>query len=257
MSTPRAQADELKAQGNACYQAGDYLGAEKYYTQAIIRDPTNHAYFTNRALARLKLSLWEAVISDCQHALELLPTSLKAYTYLGQAQLKLDRPNEALSSSQQAYKLAIVQRSPSASTIAGTVLAAKKRKWEVAEERRIMEENGLLRRLVGLLEEEGEREAQARIAALKTVFARSDPSNKPRIVPDYLIDNITFSIMHDPVMTKHGQSYERATILEHLRRSKTDPLTREPLEEADLRPNLALRQACEDFLKENGWAVDY
>lgn len=63
--------------------------------------------------------------------------------------------------------------------------------------------------------------------------------------------------MHDPVITKNGHSYERATILEHLRRSKTDPLTREPLAEEDLRPNLALRQACEEFLKENGWAVDY
>jgi len=78
-----------------------------------------------------------------------------------------------------------------------------------------------------------------------------------QIVPDYLIDNITFSIMHDPVVTKHGQSYERATILEHLRRSKTDPLTREPLTEEDLRPNLALRAACEEFMQANGWAVDY
>ena len=78
-----------------------------------------------------------------------------------------------------------------------------------------------------------------------------------QIVPDHLIDNITFCIMHDPVITKHGQSYERATILEHLRRSKTDPLTREPLTEEDLRPNLALRVACEEFMQENGWAVDY
>lgn len=76
-------------------------------------------------------------------------------------------------------------------------------------------------------------------------------------VPDYLIDNISFAIMHDPVITKKGHSYSRSTILEHLRRSETDPLTREPLRKEDLRPNLALKQACELFLEENGWAVDW
>lgn len=63
--------------------------------------------------------------------------------------------------------------------------------------------------------------------------------------------------MHDPVVTKHGQSYDRATVLDHLRRSPTDPLTREPLRIEDLRPNLALKAACEAFLEENGWAADW
>jgi len=45
--------------------------------------------------------------------------------------------------------------------------------------------------------------------------------------------------------------------MEHLKRSQTDPLTREPLRVEDLRPNLALKEACEQFLAENGWAVDW
>jgi len=45
--------------------------------------------------------------------------------------------------------------------------------------------------------------------------------------------------------------------MEHLKRSPTDPLTREPLKVEDLRPNLALKEACEAFLEENGWAVDW
>ena len=63
--------------------------------------------------------------------------------------------------------------------------------------------------------------------------------------------------MHDPVMTKTGNSYDKSTVIEHLKHSKTDPLTREPLRMDDLRPNLALKQACEDFWKDNGWAVDW
>lgn len=76
-------------------------------------------------------------------------------------------------------------------------------------------------------------------------------------VPDYLVDNISFAVMHDPVVTKTGNSYDRSTMIEHLKRSRTDPLTREPLRMSDLRPNLALKEACEVFLAENGWAVDW
>lgn len=129
-------------------------------------------------------------------------------------------------------------------------------------------------------EERGEIESSTRkkISDLRSIFAIADPKNMQRRVlyktvrkdyedssadnelqevPDYLIDNISFAIMHDPVVTKTGNSYDRSTLMEHLKRSSTDPLTREPLRMTDLRPNLALKQACEEFLAENGWAVDW
>ena len=76
-------------------------------------------------------------------------------------------------------------------------------------------------------------------------------------VPDYLVDAISFTVMHDPVVTKTGNSYDRSTVMEHLKRSHTDPLTREPLRLDDIRPNLALKQVCEEFWENNGWAVDW
>lgn len=93
--------------------------------------------------------------------------------------------------------------------------------------------------------------------SLPPFFGLTIVGGKKQEVPDYMIDNISFCIMHDPVLTKNGRSYDRSTILEHLRRSSTDPLTRDPLTAADLRPNLALKQACMEFLEKNGWAVDY
>jgi STIP1 family protein 1 len=106
--------------------------------------------------------------------------------------------------------------------------------------------------------EEIEKELQRKTAEIRNIFAIADPFNsRRREVPDYLVDNISFSIMQDPVVTKTGHSYDRATILEHLRRSETDPLTREHLQKDDLRPNLALKQACTEFLEENGWAADW
>lgn len=70
-----ATAEALKLSGNAYFQSGDYVSADKFYTQAIIKDPTNAAFFTNRALARVRMEQWEAVVSDCEKAIDLLPTS--------------------------------------------------------------------------------------------------------------------------------------------------------------------------------------
>lgn len=63
--------------------------------------------------------------------------------------------------------------------------------------------------------------------------------------------------MHDPVMTPAGTSYDRVSILKHLKVSDVDPVTREPLSEKLLRPNFALKEVCSAFLEKNGWAVDY
>ena len=136
--------------------------------------------------------------------------------------------------------------------------------------------SGEVKRIEGQEErEEILASTQRKINDLQSIFAISDPANLTRrvrspspspqpnsntpkkAVPDYLIDNISFAIMHDPVITKTGNSYDRSTLLEHLRRSSTDPLTREPLKRENLRPNLALKQACAEFLEENGWAVDW
>lgn len=78
-----------------------------------------------------------------------------------------------------------------------------------------------------------------------------------QVVPDYLIDNITFEVMHDPVMTVSGHSFDRIGITKYLEQSAVDPVTRVPMTVKDLRPNYSLKAACEDFLDKNGWAVDY
>lgn len=59
------------------------------------------------------------------------------------------------------------------------------------------------------------------------------------------------------LQTKTGKSYERASIEEHLRRQPVDPLTREPLYISELIANRDLKQACDEFLEENGWAADW
>ncbi|KAL7911679.1 hypothetical protein GGI35DRAFT_443344 [Trichoderma velutinum] len=265
---------QLKEEGNRHFQAGDYIGADGLYSKAIIADAKNPALYTNRAMARLKLGHWESVVADCQTCLALSPQNMKAHYYLAQAQLSIRDFDSALENALAAHKLCAATNDKSLGAVTTMVLKCKKDRWGDREKKRLRLEHEVEERMLDLLRRDRdemllteedpierrviEEEANEKIAILSSVFEASRTQNqKKREVPDWAIDDISFDIMVDPVITKTGKSYERATIMEHLRRHPSDPLTREPLSAADLRPNLALRQACEEFLEQNGWAVDW
>ena len=209
--------------------------------------------------------------------------------------MALHHPHEALSSALTAYDQVRYPLSPAAKispkdleTFSAFVLKCKKAKFSIRDRDRLRRQGDLRAELEETLETNKQRdlddvsrqlenltlgqvEASERnqeimlnfdnkIAELKTVFAIVDPANhKPREIPDHLIDMITFEPMHDPVMTKMGHSYERATIYEHLKRSPTDPLTRDPLRMDDLRNNFGLKAACDEFWESGAseWIIDW
>lgn len=227
-------------------------------------------------MTRCKLQHWADAIADCQTCLSIVPNNAKATFYMAEAQLALHDFDNALETAKRAYDF--FSRSEdgrkSLGSAAKLVLRCKKERWEDKERRRTRERSALEKELVASMEIErdaavnmtmDERDAadvrkdwDAKIETLKKTFElAAGEQAKRRTVPDWAIDDITFSIMVDPVITKTGKSYERWALLEHLKRSKTDPITREPLSPSDLRPNLDLREACAEFLEENGWAVDW
>jgi hypothetical protein len=75
----------------------------------------------------------------------------------------------------------------------------------------------------------------------------SDPDH----IPDYLLCNISFDLLVDPVTTKSGYTYSRANIERQIRLRGTDPFTRERLTVEDLIPNRSLADAVEQFRKEH------
>ncbi|KFA63647.1 hypothetical protein S40285_03161 [Stachybotrys chlorohalonatus IBT 40285] len=270
-----SSSSHLKEEGNKCFRSGNYEGAESFYSQAIVADPKNHALYTNRAMARLKLGRWDSVIADCQTCAALCPTSMKAFFYLGQAQLELRHYDDAVASYLRAHALCVANdETKSLPSVTQGVLRCKKERWEFREQQRKREHRDLERRTVALLEKERDEELmavedesvrndireeyEASLKNLTEIFdkARAE-SDRRREVPDWFIDEISFGVMVDPVVTLSGKSYERASIMEHLRRKATDPLTNAPMSTRDLRPNLPLKAACADFLEHNGWAVDW
>lgn len=242
----------------------------------IIADSKDPKLYTNRAMARCKLQRWEDAMADCQTCLSLAPDNQKAVFYMAEAQLELKDYDNALESAHRAYQMFSHSEDglKSLTNVTKLVLRCKKERWEDKERRRLRERSDLERELIDMVERERDTavaaatdpmdvhdiqvDYHAKIETLQGTFklARGEEGRR-REVPDWAIDDITFGIMVDPVMTKTGKSYERASLLEHLKRSKTDPVTREHLDASDLRPNLDLREACAEFLEENGWAVDW
>lgn len=89
-------------------------------------------------------------------------------------------------------------------------------------------------------------------AMFRAVRSRDDRTEDP---PDCFCCKLTFEVFRDPVSAPSGHSYERLAVLEHLRKvGKFDPVTREPMTEADLRPNLGLRNAAHEWLNAHAWA---
>nr|CAH8872040.1 unnamed protein product [Trichobilharzia regenti] len=97
--------------------------------------------------------------------------------------------------------------------------------------------------------------SQKRISELNELFTKVDERRQKREIPDYLCGRISFDLMRDPVITPSGITYDRPSITAHLRQvGHFDPLSRKPLTEDQLIPNLSMKEVVQAFLDENPWA---
>ncbi|XP_059381209.1 E3 ubiquitin-protein ligase CHIP [Carassius carassius] len=274
-------AQELKEQGNRMFLSRKYQEAATCYSKAINRNPSVAVYYTNRALCYVKLQQYDKALADCKHALELDSQSVKAHFFLGQSQLELENYEEAIGNLQRAYNLAKEQRLNFGDDIPSALRIAKKKRWNSIEEKRISQENELHDYLSKLILAEKERELDdsvkqsedsqngGEINKIKSkhdkylmemdeLFSQVDEKRKKREIPDYLCGKISFELMREPCITPSGITYDRKDIEEHLQRvGHFDPVTRSPLTQDQLIPNLAMKEVIDAFILENGWVEDY
>jgi len=76
----RKLANELKAKGNDCLKKGLYKSANKHYTDALEEVKDILPLYTNRALARIRLEMYQDVIDDCTKVLEYCDVFDETYT---------------------------------------------------------------------------------------------------------------------------------------------------------------------------------
>uniref|UniRef100_A0AAY4A153 E3 ubiquitin-protein ligase CHIP n=1 Tax=Denticeps clupeoides TaxID=299321 RepID=A0AAY4A153_9TELE len=248
-----SSAQELKEQGNRLFLCRKYQEAATCYSKAINRNPSVAVYYTNRALCYVKLQQYDKALADCKHALELDSQSVKAHFFLGQCHLELENYEEAIGNLQRAYNLAKEQRLNFGDDIPSALRLAKKKRWNSLEEKRISQENELHTYLTKLILAERERS----VVASGGKWLKTQKVGK-REIPDYLCGKISFELMREPCITPSGITYDRKDIEEHLQRvGHFDPVTRSPLTQDQLIPNLAMKEVIDAFIQENGWVEDY
>lgn len=272
---------ELKDQGNRLFAMKKFDAAISCYTKAIIKSPNTPTFFTNRALCHLKLKQWEQAIQDCRQALDMERSLLKAHFFMGQALVELGYYDESIASLKRAHDLAKEQKMNFGDDIASALRSAKKKRWNVLEEKRIQQEIALQTYLNKLIKEEMVRQQDLarqiykdedcteeiedieqkhtlHLAEVNALFSSLDERRKKREVPDYLCGRISFELMREPVITPSGITYDKKDVVEHLHRvGHFDPVTRTTLTEDNLIPNLAMKEVIDAFLEENPWGEDY
>jgi stress-induced-phosphoprotein 1 len=92
---------QLKAEGNAALQAGNFTLAIEKYTAAIRADGSNHLYYSNRSAAYLSKGDAMNALEDAEACLGLNPDFAKGYSRKGAALHALKRYNDALDAYQK------------------------------------------------------------------------------------------------------------------------------------------------------------
>jgi len=274
---------ELKDQGNKYFNANKYDSAIESYSKALALNPNVPTYYTNRALCYMKSNRWAQAVQDSKAALERDSGLVKGHFYLGSSLLELEKLDEAIKHLQTAFELA--KKDPSSyydDTISSKLRTARKKKWNIQEEKRVQEEidlqsylNQLIledkNRKANKLREENdnydeisgqiasiEEESDRAVADLNSMFSKVDDRRQKRDVPDYLCGKISFEILKDPVITPSGITYDRKDIVEHLERvGHFDPVTRTKLTQDMLVPNYAMKEVVDDFVSKNEWSLYY
>ncbi|KMS95710.1 hypothetical protein BVRB_005560 isoform A [Beta vulgaris subsp. vulgaris] len=270
-SSVAKQAEQLRQDGNNYFKKDRFGAAIDAYTEAITLCPNIPVYWTNRALCHRKKNNWTRVEEDCRKAIQLDNSSVKAHYMLGLALLQKREYSEGVKELEKALDLGrganpkgyMVEEIWQELAKAKYLLwehESSKRSWELQTLKEACEEALKEQHIMDSSKTEGFIDETAvghvnQLKALEHVFRKAAEDDIPSEVPDYLCCRITLDIFRDPVITPSGVTYERAVIFDHLEKvGKFDPITREPLTQSQLIPNLALKEAVQAYLDDHGWA---
>eukprot|EP01066_Platyproteum_vivax_P002538 Platyproteum_vivax@DN13102_c0_g1_i1.p1 len=254
---PKDMAETLKNLGNIKFKEGSLDEAIRLYTRAISFNNKEHTYFQNRALCYAKQGDWSKVVSDAIAAINREEESIKGHYLLGKGLLEMGECTEALKKLTKAKTLAEAQSSPYSDEIHEMIHRGKKTVWlqkEKQEEERLKQ---LEESLVTLLDKHCSLDVSKDLKSqVSEVIVKVQDAKKPPI-PEFLFCKISMDLMKDPVVTPSGVTYERALLYEHFNKNGWfDPVTRQPIKQAEMFPNLAIKEATEEFLARNPWAFN-
>ena len=98
-------ANDLKTQGNALFQAGDFAQASKLFTEAIALSPDDHVLYSNRSACHAKLGDYPSALNDAEKCVSLKSDWARGYQRLGLAQFYLKNYKEAVATYQKGIEI--------------------------------------------------------------------------------------------------------------------------------------------------------
>ncbi|XP_057325987.1 stress-induced-phosphoprotein 1 [Microplitis mediator] len=99
------KAEEEKELGNQKFKDGDYAAAVKHYSEAILRNPDDAKYYSNRAACYTKLGAFDLGLKDCEKCVELDPNFVKGWVRKGKILQGMQQHRKALKAYQTALSL--------------------------------------------------------------------------------------------------------------------------------------------------------
>ncbi|WVQ82393.1 hypothetical protein IAT38_004521 [Cryptococcus sp. DSM 104549] len=96
------KAEAAREEGNTAFKAGDFATAQKHYSEAIKRLPTDPRAYNNRAACYTKLMAFPEALKDADQAIKIDPTFIKAYIRKALVQEGMKELTQALETLQKA-----------------------------------------------------------------------------------------------------------------------------------------------------------
>ncbi|EFJ41795.1 hypothetical protein VOLCADRAFT_67840 [Volvox carteri f. nagariensis] len=265
----RKAAEELKADGNVLFSKGKYAAAIERYTEAITLCPEWAVLYVNRGMAARKRGDWERVEADATTVLGLGPPereAMKGHYLLGLAMGAKGQYDKSTHHLRKALDAAREANDSIKDEIWRELAAAKYQQWQTESTARRCQRKALKRQLAGLLVRDGLRlekgegpglgdgEEPQLVGEWAALFKAASWQDVAVEAPSQFTCPLTMEIFRDPVVVPSGRSYERSALLEHLKKvGRFDPISRQPLSEEQLVPNVSLRAAIELYLEEHPW----
>lgn len=273
----RKAAEKLKAEGNVLFSKGRYNAAADCYTEAITLDPTLAVLYVNRGMCYKKTGKWQQVAQDALTALSHNRDLMKAHYLVGVAHRELGDMPAAITHLSKALEAAREQGDSIKDEIWRELARAKYAAWQQQSHQRAEEEEAVKQHLESLFKTQWVQSCVANVTGnaaglhgdklvleqqhqqvqqqFESILQRARHLDTRVEVPSAYTCPLTMEVFREPVITPAGFSYERGALLEHLAKvGKFDPISRTPLAEHEVVPNISLRNATQQYLDEHPWA---
>lgn len=230
----------LKEKGNEEFKNNKYTEAIYYYTQAIVNiiqqcSNDSSILYSNRAQCHRKLSNWKQCYEDALIAIEMQENNIKAHMLCGQALMELGKSETNLMSIEnglkrltKAYSLCSSQNKRNfEKDILIYIGRGKKLLWFKQQENETNEKKELLQNIQKLEENNKKTPEAQKTKNLEELRSILFDNPAPRVIPEFIVDPISKSVMKDPVILPSGNSYDKASLDEYMNsKGNIEPLTK-------------------------------